>query len=83
MKASHILAFGGHMKPAHTRFHRTSTGIEIGGAYTRPPPPPSDDAEKIQAALLLARRAAPKATAAPAKSIAARLARCLHLWSRP
>jgi hypothetical protein len=56
MKRSHILDFGGAMQPRATKFHRTQTGIEIGGAYTRPPPLPSDDAEKIQAALLLARR---------------------------
>jgi hypothetical protein len=54
MKPSHILGFGGAMRPRPTRFHRTDTGIEIGGAYTRPPPLPSNDAERIQQALLQA-----------------------------
>jgi hypothetical protein len=65
VKQSHVLDFGGAMKPRPTRFHRTAAGIEIGGAYTRPPPLPSDDAEKLQAALLLARRRAKAARRAP------------------
>lgn len=35
---------------------RTSTGVEIGGAYIKPAPQPSADEEAIQSALLRLRR---------------------------
>ena len=49
---------------------RTSTGIEIGGAYIPPPPQPSADAERIQAALLNPHRTGPRALRRFARALA-------------
>ena len=41
--------------PQHPRI-RTSTGVEIGGAYINPPPQMSDDMERLQRVLIKDRR---------------------------